>query len=206
MNAFLRTLTSKDAAERNRPFAELTAGMSTAELLQACEELDTFRRRADNLYERVRAAQFLYAAYRFQLMESPEVPATGVIPYEGFEDLLARRFEEAISRFRAALTKDGPNSALFSALAESYHSLTFQTLADQVRRSVRASTGNQWMFRVGHADDHSVRIHPTLLKRADGSLLYPFCANHSGASRPDPQRMDRIFFSGNGLSRRRTGH
>ena len=37
------------------------------ELLAACAELEAFRRRSDNLYERVRALFFLYAIHRFHL-------------------------------------------------------------------------------------------------------------------------------------------
>jgi hypothetical protein len=133
--------------------------------------LDGFRKKSDNLYDRVRAILFLYAGYRFFLMESPDTPATGKIPYEGFEDLLARRFETAISRFLERVERDGPNASLFSGLAEAYHHLSFQILADQVRRSVRSSRGNQWMFRVGHLEDHPIRIHPKLLRRAGGTAF-----------------------------------
>ena len=42
-------------------------------------------------------------------------------------------------------------------LAEAYHRLGFQTLADQVRRSVRSVRGNQWMFRLGHPADQPLR-------------------------------------------------
>ncbi|MHB9025473.1 MAG: UTP--glucose-1-phosphate uridylyltransferase [Armatimonadota bacterium] len=197
MNPFIRTITSADPTERDRSFTALAQGNSAKELLAACEELDTFRRGAGNLYERVRASLFLYAAYRFCLQESPEVPEAGVVPFDGYESLLARRFEEAIGSFRLALKKDGPNAAICSALAESYHHLTFQILLDQVRRSVRASRGNQWMFRVGHAIDHPLRLRPRLLERADGSLLYPILAETT------PVRLDLshsgwsdIFFLG----------
>src|SRR4029079_16845522 len=100
-------------------------------------------------------------------------PSAGKIPYAGFEDLLGRRFEQAITTFLKELERTGPNATLFSALAESYHHLSFQTLADQVRKSVRSSRGNQWMFRVGHEQEHPIRIHPRLLKRQEGSLFYP---------------------------------
>ncbi|NIA13684.1 MAG: UTP--glucose-1-phosphate uridylyltransferase [Nitrospiraceae bacterium] len=173
MNALIETITSADPAKRDRPFRSLCETYSAEELFAACRELDAFRRSADNLYDRVRASLFLYAAYRFHLQESPAFPGTGPIPYEGFRDQLERRFEESIARFMEAVDADGPNAALFSALAESYHYLTFQTLTDQVRRSVRASRGNQWMFRVGHADDHPVRIRPEMLQRPGGGLLYP---------------------------------
>ena len=167
------SILSSDPEVRNRPFSSLCEQFDAEALLAACEELEAFRRSSDNLYERVRATLFLYAAYRFLLMESPDVAPAGAIPYDGFSDLLLRRFEEAIARFRAAVKRDGPNGAVFSALAECYHHLSFQTLSDQVRRSVQASQGNRWMFRVGHADDHPVRLLRELLHRPEGSLLYP---------------------------------
>ncbi|HEY3415786.1 MAG TPA: UTP--glucose-1-phosphate uridylyltransferase, partial [Armatimonadota bacterium] len=196
-NRFIRTITGADPAERDRAFSALAQGVPADELLAACEELDVFRRSADNLYQRVRASLFLYAAYRFCLQESAEVPETGVIPFDGYESLLNRRFEEAIGSFRLALKKDGPNAAVCSALAESYHHLTFQILLDQVRRSVRAARGNQWMFRVGHAVDHPLRLRSRLLGRSEGSLLYPILAETT------PVRLDLshsgwsdIFFLG----------
>ena len=45
-----------------------------------------------------------------------------------------------------------------SALAQAYEQITYQTLADQVRRSVRSCRGSRWMFRVGHADEHPIRV------------------------------------------------
>jgi len=173
MNPFIETITSADPEKRNRSFHSLATALSPPSLLRACEELETYRRQADNLYERVRTTLFLYAAYRFHLMEAPSIPPVGAIPYDGFEDLLARRFEQAIGCFRRATKDQGPNAALFSALAEAYHHLAFQTLLDQVRRSVRSSRGNQWMFRVGHAEDHPVHIRKELLERPQGTLLYP---------------------------------
>jgi galactokinase/mevalonate kinase-like predicted kinase len=197
MNPLIETIVSHDPALRNRPFRALCAQFSAPDLLRACAELDQFRRTADNLYERVRASLYLYAAYRFVLQESPAYPEIGAIPHEGFHALLARRFEEAIDCFSDAMQQGGPNAALFSALAESYHLLAFQTLSDQVRRSVRASRGNQWMFRVGHADDHPVRMRRELLQRRDGTLLYPVLAETT------PVRLDLshsgwsdIFFLG----------
>ena len=172
-NPLIQTIVGKDRETRNRPFRDLCETLGAGELLGACEELEAFRRSADNLYERVRATLFLYAAHRFFLMESPDIEEVGTIPYAGFTDLLDRRFEEAIACFRDDLARQGPNGAICSALAECYHLLSFQTLLDQVRRSVRASRGNQWMFRVGHAEDHPVRIRPELLERPEGRLLYP---------------------------------
>ena len=46
-----------------------------------------------------------------------------------------------VNVFLGAQAADGPSDTLSSALAEAYHRLAFQTLADQVRRSVR----NNWV-------------------------------------------------------------
>ncbi|MVN23162.1 UTP--glucose-1-phosphate uridylyltransferase [Mucilaginibacter arboris] len=173
MNVFIETITSADVSKRNRSFFEISRQLPSKELLQLLRELDGFRKTTPSLYDKVRAIQFLYAGFRFFLSESKEISQTGKIPYNGFEDLLARRFEQAITVFLAELDKNGPNATLFSALAESYHQLSFQTLANQVRKSVRSSKGNQWMFRVGHQEEHPIHIHPALLQRSENSLFYP---------------------------------
>ena len=171
-NPLIATITSADPAVRDRSLWELVAGYSTAEVLAACDELEAFRRRADNLYERVRASLYLHALHRFRLQEAPDLPSTGLIPFEGFEDLLTRRFEQAIAAFLVEQRRAGPNSALSSALAQAYEQIAYQTLADQVRRSVRGCAGNRWMFRVGHADEHPVRVSAPLLERSPHSGLF----------------------------------
>jgi len=173
MNIFINTITSSDPAQRNQSFYALSRNMRTPELFRALRELDDFRKTTPNLYEKVRAILFLYAGYRFFLMEAKDIPATGKIPYAGFEDLLGRRFEQAIITFLHEVEQHGPSATLFSGLAEAYHHLSFQILADQVRKSVRSSKGNQWMFRVGHQEEHPIRIHPKLMHRPDNTLLYP---------------------------------
>ncbi len=197
MNPFIETILGAEAESRNRPFRAICDTMSIPELQQACEELEIFRRQSSNLYERVRATLFLYAAYRLYLSEAAEFSATGPIPYRGFADLLERRFEEAIACFQEAVRQEGPSGSLFSALAEAYHHLSFQTLTNQVRRSVRASRGNQWMFRVGHPADHPLRLRHELLRRPEGSALHPILAETT------PVRLDLshsgwsdIFFLG----------
>jgi galactokinase/mevalonate kinase-like predicted kinase len=173
VNPLIQTITSNEPEQKNRSFTALCREVSPKDLFAVCEELEVFRKQADNLYQKVRATLFLYAAYRFFLMESNFCPTEGEIPIQGHEDLLFRRFDQAISYFRRVMKEKGPDSALLSGLAEGYHHLSFQTLLNQVRRSVRASSGNQWMFRVGHAEDHPVRIRRELLERSGGSLLYP---------------------------------
>jgi hypothetical protein len=189
-------ITSADPKIRNQPLDAFCVGASADELLAACAELDAFHRRSDNLYERVRALLFLYAIHRFHLPGKLPAGAEGMIPFKGFEHLLHRRFEEALDQFLAAQKSRGPSDALSSALAAVYQRLGFQTLADQVRRSVRAVRGNQWMFRMGHPADHPLRARPELLQRGpDGA--YPVLRERT------PVRMDLshsgwsdIFFLG----------
>ena len=157
-------ITAADAALRDRSLEAACGGLGLPELLAECAELDAFRRRSENLYHRVRALFFLYAIHRFHLPARLAVQARvpdarrGHIPFRGFEHLLARRFEEAIDSFLAVQASEGPSDGVSSALAAAYQRLAFQTLANQVRRSVRSVRGNQWMFRMGHPADHPLRI------------------------------------------------
>ena len=121
----------------------------------------------------------------------------GFIPFDGYNYLLRRRFEEAIDVFLKAQAAQGPNESISSALAEAYHRLGFQTLADQVRRSVRSVRGNQWMFRIGHPADQPLRMRPELLQRPAGDAPFPILRETT------PVRMDLshsawsdIFFLG----------
>ena len=167
----IEIITSPDAAVRNRSLDDLCAAASFSELLAECTALDEFRRRSENLYERVRALFFLAAIHRFHLPTRPELPPGGEIPFHGYEQLLHRRFDEAIDILANSQKANGPSDALSSALAVAYHRLAFQTLADQVRRSVRTVRGNQWMFRMGHPKDQPLRFRPELLTPAkDGSF------------------------------------
>lgn len=175
---------SRDEAVRNQSLDPLCAAMTEQELLAECEALERFRHACDNLYERVRALFFLYAIHRFHLPTRLAGRAPGRIPFRGYEDLLERRFEEAIREFLAAQARDGTSDALCSALAESYHRLGFQTLADQVRRSVRSVRGNQWMFRTGHPEDQPLRVRPELRRRASPEAPFPVLHEQT------PVRMD----------------
>ncbi|KAB2673484.1 MAG: UTP--glucose-1-phosphate uridylyltransferase [Verrucomicrobia bacterium] len=196
----LDLILSADPAVRNRSLDAVLEPMSVGELLATAASLEDFRRGADNLFERVRALLFLHALHRFHLPNRLAAAAGGarasLIPFRGFEQLLHRRFEEAIGVFLAAQAVDGPSDGVSSALAAAYHRLAFQTLADQVRRSVRTVRGNQWMFRLGHPADQPLRVRPELLaKSPDGT--YPILRELT------PVRMDLthsawsdIFFLG----------
>ncbi len=192
----IEIITSTDPRIRNRSLDSVCRSASLEQLTAAGAELDAFRRRSDNLYERVRALFFLYAIHRFHLPFKPGVRQRGLIPFGGFKHLLDRRFAEAIEDFLARQKAEGPSDPISSALAAAYQRLAFQTLADQVRRSVRSVRGNQWMFRMGHPADHPLRLRPELLRRdADGG--YPILRERT------PVRMDLshsgwsdIFFLG----------
>ena len=126
-----------------------------------------------------------------------------LIPFKGYEHLLQRRFEEAIDHFLAVQQAEGPSDAISSALAAAYHRLAFQTLADQVRRSVRSVRGNQWMFRMGHPADHPLRLRPELLRPEPGRRHLPDPARmHPGAHGPHALRLERHLLPGHGFPRR----
>ncbi len=199
MPELIRIITSPDPQVRNQPLEAACGGLSLEALLRECAELDAFRRTSENLYERVRALFFLFAIHRFHLpkkLDEARLTANALIPFHGYEHLLQRRFEEAIEHFLEVQQAQGPSDSISSALAVAYHRLAFQTLADQVRRSVRSVRGNQWMFRMGHPADQPLRLRPALLERgADGT--YPILRECT------PVRMDLthcgwsdIFFLG----------
>ncbi len=197
MSQLLCIITAEDAALRDRSLDEICLALSFEELRAEAAALDAFRRQSENLYERVRALFFLYAIHRFHLPARAELQASGQIPFHGYEHLLQRRFEEAIDVFLTAQNANGPSDALSSALAAAYHRLAFQTLADQVRRSVRGVRGNQWMFRMGHPKDQPLKIRDELLRRNGEDDAFPILRERT------PVRMDLthsawsdIFFLG----------
>jgi hypothetical protein len=180
--------------QRDLSLDALCQGLTIDELLAECQALERFRRGCDNLYERVRALFFLYSIHRFHIPVLPATAGPALIPFAGYEHLLERRFEEAIEVFLAAQAEQGASAAISSALAASYRALGFQTLADQVRRSVRSVRGNQWMFRAGHTDDYPLRLRPELVA---GDPVFPILREAT------PVRMDLshsgwsdIFFLG----------
>ena len=190
-------ISSRDPEIRNRSLDECCRGASAAELLGMARDLDAFRRASKNLYEQVRAIFFLCAIYRYLLPGKLPPETRAKVPYAGYVHLLSRRFEEAIEVFLDVQDRDGASDGIASALAAAYHALGFQTLADQVRRSVRSIRGNQWMFRMGHPADHPLRIHSQLLQRAGAHEPYPILSERT------PVRMDLshsgwsdIFFLG----------
>ncbi|MGA3027161.1 MAG: UTP--glucose-1-phosphate uridylyltransferase [Bryobacteraceae bacterium] len=196
-------IASADPEIRNRSLDRFCRTAPLDALLGEAGDLDRRRRACDNLYERVRALFFLYAIHRFHLPGKLGAGGRALIPFAGYEKLLQRRYEEAIAIFLAAQSAAGPDDGLSSALAAAYRGLAFQTLAGQVRRSVRSVRGNQWMFRTGHPADYALRIRPQLLRRDAASGPFPIL--HEAT----PVRMDLshsgwsdIFFLGMDLPER----
>ncbi|NBU63325.1 MAG: UTP--glucose-1-phosphate uridylyltransferase, partial [Chloroflexia bacterium] len=195
MSRLCAIIIADDALLRDSALESVCGNASYQTLLAEIAALEVFRQQRTNLYERVRALFFLYAIHRFYLPAHYPAAQANHVPYEGYVHLLNRRFEESVALFGAAFVR-APSDALSSALATAYHQLAFQTLADQVRQSVRAVRGNQWMFRMGHPADYPLRIHPRLLTR-DADQAFPILQEAT------PVRMDLshsgwsdIFFLG----------
>jgi UTP--glucose-1-phosphate uridylyltransferase len=172
-NRWIETILSLDDSVRHRTLESLCMGLDSDALLLAVSELDAFRRDAGNLYHRVRAQFFLSAIYRYYLPKTfPETQA-GLLPYDAYQHILSRRFPEAIDQLLAVQEEQGPTLVIASALSRAYHQLGIQTLADQVRRSVRTVRGNQWMFRIGHPSEHPLRLNKELHQRDAATGDYP---------------------------------
>ncbi len=161
---------------RDLSLAEFAQSASVEDLLAECDALEAFRSHSDNLYARVRACFFLYALHRFHLPAKAALPVSGHLPFHSYLLLLERRFEEALGVLLQTQREQGPSDTLSSALAAAYHRLAFQSLADQVRRSVRSARGNQWMFRLGHPADQPLCLRPELRQTACPAAHTPFCA------------------------------
>jgi UDP-N-acetylglucosamine pyrophosphorylase len=197
MSELIHIITSTDPAVKNKSLDDFCKNASLETLMEQTYSLENFRKQETNLYYRVRALFFLYAIHRFYIPIQHKVSTLGLIPYEAYEHLLKRRFEEAIHLFLSIQQKHGANEGISSGLADAYHQLAFQTLANQVKISVRSTAGNRWMFRISHPSDQPLKIVPALFQKDESTGLYP-CLHES-----TPVRMDLshsgwsdIFFLG----------
>jgi len=173
MGKLVQIITSNEAEVRDVSLELICNEMSLENLLEECDNLETFRSHSKNLYEKVRTLFFLYAIHRFFIPAKENVDEKSMIPFEAHEHILQRRFEEAIELLVTKQRDHGANKGISSALAEAYKKLAFQTLADQVKKSVRSTMGNQWMFRAGHPIDHPLKIKKELLQVDQNTGLYP---------------------------------
>ena len=208
MSRLTAIITASDPEIRNRSLDAFCAGARAGRSCwPSATALDRFRRASDNLYERVRALFFLYAIHRFHIPR-----------HAGREDARAlhsvcrlRQSAEAALRGSDRHVPRGAGGATGRArrfparwprpIARS----AFQTLADQVRRSVRSVRGNQWMFRTGHPADYPLRIRPELLARGRRWPFPDSARGDAGAHGPDPQRLERHLLPRHGLSRKARG-
>ena len=173
------TIVSSDDSLRNQTLDSLAEGLDADGLLAVAQGLDQFHRESSNLYHRVRAHFMLAAIYRYLLPGAIPETNAGLLPYEAYQHILGRRFSEAIDTLIREQSIQGPTLAISSALARAYHQLGIQTLADQVRRSVRTVRGNQWMFRIAHPDDHPLRLNSVLLKPDAETGDYPIATERT---------------------------
>ncbi|MFO0923379.1 MAG: UTP--glucose-1-phosphate uridylyltransferase [Pirellulales bacterium] len=171
--AWLDVIVSDDDALRNRSLESLCEGLNAEQLTAISQSLDRFWRQSSNLYHRVRCLFFLAAIYRYHLPQLLDEKQVGCVPFDAYQHMLARRFVEAIDALRGVEAERGPDRSNASALAKTYHQLGIQTLADQVRKSVRTVRGNQWMFRIGHPEEHPLRLAKALLERDPHDGTYP---------------------------------
>lgn len=193
----VNVILSENEEIRNSSLDELCSNLTLSELLEECSALESFRKQSTNLYQRVRSLFFLYAIHRFHIPFKKEIIEHAFVPIEAHHHLLKRRYKEAISILLEAQEKSGPSENLSSALSKAYHEFGFQTLADQVKISVKSVAGNRWMFRVGHPEDHPLKIKKEILTKDTGTGLYPLLKEST------PVRMDLthsgwsdIFFLG----------
>lgn len=196
MSVLVGVITSTDPAVRDSSLDGFCRSASLDVLLEECAALEAFRKGSENLYENVRALFFLYSIHRFHIPERVRPNGTG-IAFHAWDHLINRRFEEAIRSFHELRRGSGLSPALCSGFAAAYRGLGFQTLSNQVRRSVRSVRGNQWMFRVGHPADFPLRLRPELTTPCESTGLFPLLAEAT------PVRMDLshsgwsdIFFLG----------
>ena len=163
MSRLIDLITAEDPRLRDQDLARVCDALDAGALGVESDALDAFWRASVNLYERVRAQLFLHAIHRYHLPPKLLTGRTGRIPFAGHEALLARQYARAIELFLAEQRQTGQSDAISSALAEAYRGLAFQTLADQVRRSVRESPGNRWMFDLAAPEAHPLRARPEML-------------------------------------------
>ncbi len=194
MNRFVAQILSENPALRDASSLDLAMSMSTPDLLGELAGLEAFRKNSLNLYHRVRAGIILHAICRYRLQEDRTLLADGLLDKDAFFALFERQFEKAIARIPMGptLTRAGA-----SVLAQAYEQGAYQDLADQVRQSVRQLGGNRWMYRLGAAAEHPLRIAPTLLERDRSTGLFPLLCEKT------PVRLDLthscwsdIFFLG----------
>jgi galactokinase/mevalonate kinase-like predicted kinase len=197
MNQLIETIISRDDNVRNRSITGLLEGKGPDGLLNDASELEEFRKSSDNLYHKVRASLFLHVLYRFYLQEHVEIPQFGIIPFKGVLSLCERDFEGALALFLSEVIGAGKrNGAIFSAIAEAYHKISFQYLLHQVKRSISECRENYHLYHISGLSDYPYSA-PAEYTTADPGGAYPIGVDRSPV-RLDPSHSgwSDIFFLG----------
>ncbi len=197
-NELINTIISENAALRNRSAHVFLQYMGIDELLQTAAELEGFRKSSGNLYHKVRASLFLFVTYRYYLEKNKEVRQQGEIPFDGVKAAFARDFEKAIDLYLDEINNKGNrNSAIFSAIADSYYKLSFKYLLDQVKLSISRRNGNYHLYNMNWLDDYPFSVPSELITPDAETGLYPVGVDVSPV-RLDPSHSgwSDIFFLG----------
>ncbi|MBI5664747.1 MAG: UTP--glucose-1-phosphate uridylyltransferase [Nitrospirae bacterium] len=197
-NDLITTIISEDAALRNRSVRSFLRDMDLGELLQRAAELEGFRKSCSNLYHKVRASLFLFVIYRYYLGTNKDVLQQGEIPFDGIKAAFVRDFEKAIDFYSNEIfNKGNRNSALFSAIAESYYKLSFKYLLDQVKLSISRCNGNYHLYNINGLNDYPFSVPANLLTPDVKTGRYPVGFDVSPV-RLDPSHSgwSDIFFLG----------
>ena len=197
-NELIETIVSEDDNLRHRSIHFLLKGKSKDNLFKLVNELETFRKSADNLYHRVRASLFLFVIYRFYLQENKELPICGEIHFNGIKAAYNRDFEEAINVYITETKRKGfLNGGISSALADSYFKLSFKYLLDQVKHSISQSNGNFYLFNTKSLNEYPYSVPEELTISDPETGRYPVGLDTSPV-RLDPSHSgwSDIFFLG----------
>lgn len=197
-NELINTIISEDTALRNRSIRVLLQNMDTDELLQTAGELEGFRKSSGNLYHKVRASLFLFVTYRYYLGKKKDVRQQGGIPVDGVKAAFSRDFEKAIDLYLDEIINKGNlNSALFSALADSYYKLSFKYLLAQVKLSISLCSENYHLYNINGLDNYPLSVPEDLIIPDVETGLYPVGMDVAPV-RLDPSHSEwsDIFFLG----------
>ncbi|RJQ55705.1 MAG: UTP--glucose-1-phosphate uridylyltransferase [Nitrospiraceae bacterium] len=195
-NQLVETIISDDESIRNRSINVLLQNKKSAELLTAAHELEEFRQSSKNLYHKVRASLFLSVIYGHYLQLSKDILQHGEIPFKGVKAAYERDFEGSIKVYLSAI-RNNANQAVFSAVAESYHNLSFNYLLDQVKLSISQCRENHLLFNINGIEDYPYSFSKELTTPDPETGLYPVGMDASPV-RLDPSHSgwSDIFFLG----------
>ncbi len=193
-NNLIDTILSSDDSLRNRSINSLLLGKNSDELLNYAKELDEFRRSSNNLYHKVRASLFLFVIYRHHLSKCRNVELSGEIPFEGVQAAFERNFEKSLNIY---FQSGQQNSAVFSAIADSYYQLSFKYLLDQVKLSISQCSENFTLYNIKGINDYPFKVIPELTIPDKETGRYPVGLD-AAPVRLDPSHSgwSDIFFLG----------